>query len=91
MSIKEIFNNVISAFDTHTKGFSARKLAAFTIIVMIVIAHIKWFKSDHWEYLGEVLMLDFGFISVCLGMTTWESITNKKNNIPPNSGPDTPP
>jgi hypothetical protein len=80
--MKEFFSKVISAFDNHSKGFSARKLSAFTIIVMVVICHIKWFKSDHWEYLGEVLALDFGFICVCLGMTTYESI-KKKDVTPP--------
>ena len=80
--MKQIFNKIISALDTHTKdGFSARKLSAFVIIIMVVICHIKWFKSDHWEYLDGVLALDFGFISVCLGMTTYESI--KKNATEP--------
>lgn len=87
MSIKEFIANSLASLDTHNKGFSARKLAAFTIVTLIIIAHIKWFKSDKWEYLGEVLALDFGFIALCLGMTTWESVTNKKNNIPT----DTPP
>ena len=75
--IKDFINKVISALDNHSKGFSARKLSAFVIIIMVIICHIKWFKSDHWEYLAEVLALDFGFISVCLGMTTYEAIKNK--------------
>lgn len=86
MSIKEIFDNVIASFDTHTKGFSARKLAGFTILVMACILHVKWFNSDKWEYAGEILALDFGFISVCLGMTTWEKIKLKEkspSDIPP--------
>ena len=76
--MKDIFNKIIAAFDNHSQGFSARKLSAFVIIVCVIICHIKWFKSDRWEYLGEVLALDFGFICVCLGMTTYESI--KKND-----------
>lgn len=77
--MKQIFNKIISALDTHTKdGFSARKLSAFVIIILVIVAHVKWFKSDHWEYLEGVLALDFGFISVCLGMTTIEAIQNKK-------------
>jgi len=76
--MKTLINKILSALDTHTKdGFSARKLSAFVIIIMVIICHVKWFNSDHWEFLGEVLMLDFGFISVCLGMTTYENI--KKN------------
>lgn len=76
--MKDIFNKLIGAFDTHTQGFSARKLSAFVVIVLIVITHIKWFKSDHWEHLDAVLALDFSFISVCLGMTTYQAIKTKE-------------
>lgn len=72
--MKEFFNKIIGALDTHSKGFSARKLSAFVVIVLIIVTHVKWFKSDHWEHLDAVLALDFGFISVCLGMTTYESV-----------------
>lgn len=75
--MKDFINNIISALDNHSQGFSARKLSAFVIIIMVIIAHVKWFKSDHWEYLDGVLALDFGFISVCLGMTTIEAIKTK--------------
>jgi len=44
------------------------------------LLHIKWFQSDKWEYVGEILALDFAFVSVALGMTTYEAI--KKNNQP---------
>ncbi len=75
--MKDFINNIISALDTHSKGFSARKLSAFAIIIMVIVCHVKWFASDKWEYLGEVLALDFGFISVCLGMTTYQAIKEK--------------
>jgi len=79
--MKDFINKLIGALDTHSKGvFSARKLSAFAVIIMIVVLHIKWFKSDRWEYLGEVLALDYGFISLCLGMTTYEAIKNKQMN-----------
>jgi hypothetical protein len=75
---KEIFNNLLDSFKNNSNGYSARKISAFTIIVMVVLLHIKWFNSDKWEYVGEILALDFAFISVALGMTTYEAI--KKNN-----------
>lgn len=76
--MKKIIDNILGALDTHTKGFSARKLSAFVIICCVIVLHVKWFKSDRWEFLGEVLALDFGFVSVCLGMTTYESIKKKE-------------
>lgn len=75
--MKEFLGKIIAAFDNHSKGFSARKLSAFAIICCVIVLHVKWFKSDRWEYLGEVLTLDFTFISVCLGMTTYENIKTK--------------
>jgi hypothetical protein len=76
--IKEILNNLLDSFKTNSGGYSARKISAFVIIVMVVSLHIKWFQSDKWEYVGEILALDFAFVSVALGMTTYEAI--KKNS-----------
>jgi len=78
--IKEIFENILNSFKTTAGGFSARKLAGFTIIIMVVCLHVKWFNSNHWEYTSSILGLDFGFIAVCLGMTTYENM--KKNELP---------
>jgi hypothetical protein len=76
--LKEVLNNLLDSFKNNSNGYSARKISAFTIIVMVISLHIKWFNSDKWEYVGEILALDFAFISVALGMTTYEAI--KKNN-----------
>jgi len=79
--MKEIVRKLIGSLDTHTKNvFSARKLSAFVVVLLIIITHVKWFKSDHWEYLEGVIALDYGFISLCLGMTTYEAIKNKQIN-----------
>ena len=78
--MKDILNKLTGTLDTHSKGvFSARKVSAFIVVLLIIILHIKWFKSDRWEYLGEVLGFDYGFISLCLGMTTYEAIKTKQN------------
>lgn len=58
---------------------SARKWAAFTIIIMVVVLHIKWFKSTQWQYIVYVLGLDFLFILICLGLATVQNIIEFKN------------
>lgn len=78
--LREILNNLLDSFKTHAGGYSARKLSAFIVIIMVISLHIKWFQSDKWEYVGEILALDFAFVSVALGMTTYEAI--KKNSTP---------
>jgi len=77
---KEAIDNLLNSFKTHAGGYSARKLSAFVVIIMVISLHIKWFNSDKWEYVGEILALDFAFVSVALGMTTYEAI--KKNSTP---------
>lgn len=73
-------------------GASARKLSAFTVILLIVIAHIKWFKNsliaNDFSLLPEVLAIDFGYIAAALGMKTYESVQKMKNEnkTPPQNG-----
>lgn len=81
--LKEIFNNILHSLKTDKEGYSARKLSALIIIVMVVILHIKWFRSDRWEYIGEVLGFDFMFILCCLGLATWQAVKEKGLDSPP--------
>jgi hypothetical protein len=77
--MKEILNKVIGSLDNSDNGsFSSRKLSALIIIVLVIISHVKWFKSDKWEYLAEVLLLDYTFILACLGLTTWQNVKTKQ-------------
>lgn len=76
--ISDIYNGVLGSMDNTNKGFSARKVSAFVVIVLVIVTHIKWFKLDKWEYLAEVLFLDFTFILVCLGLATWQNIKTKQ-------------
>jgi len=75
--MKEFINKIISSLDNHSKGFSARKLSALVIIICVIAAHVKWLSLGDLTMLGEILMIDYGFISVCLGLTTFESIKKK--------------
>lgn len=81
--MKELFIKLQSAFDTHSKGFSARKLTAFTIVLCVFVGHIAWIKNafvkDDFSLFEGVLIIDYGFISTLLGMTTYESIKKGKN------------
>lgn len=78
--ITAILNNISSSLKTDKNGYSARKLSALTVIIMVVILHVKWFRSDRWEFITEVLGLDFFFILCCLGLATWQSIKEAKKD-----------
>jgi len=82
--MKTIINKILAGLDTHTKGFSARKMSAFIIILCVITAHIKWITLGDFKELDAVLVIDYGFISLCLGMTTYENIKTKQNDTPIN-------
>lgn len=64
-------------------GYSARKLSAFIIMLCISVAHFSWlrnsFLNNDYSLLSEVLIIDFGFVSVALGLTTYEQVAKWKN------------
>lgn len=74
----EIYNGIIWSFDNQPKGFSSRKLSAFAVMVMVVVLHIKWFKSAQWQYIEMILGLDYGFVLTCFGINTWQRIKEKE-------------
>jgi hypothetical protein len=76
--MNKILSKILSGLDTHTQGFSARKMSAFVIIICCIAAHVKWIALGDFNELDIVLGIDYGFIALCLGMTTYESI--KKND-----------
>jgi hypothetical protein len=77
--MKDILNKIFSGLDTHTKGFSARKMSGFVIITCVIIAHVKWIVLGDFKELDMVLTIDYSFISLCLGLTTYEAIKTKQN------------
>jgi hypothetical protein len=80
--IKEVLENILKSLKNNDEGYSARKLSALIVIIMAVVLHIKWFRADKWEYVGEILAFDYTFILTCLGLTTWEAIKGKQNDVP---------
>ncbi len=78
--MKDFINKLISSLDVHTKGFSARKLTAFGVMICVIAAHIKWLSLADFSLLGEILLIDYTFVAALLGMTTYQSIkTNSPN------------
>jgi hypothetical protein len=81
--MNNFWNKLVSSLDVHSKSFSARKLSAFAVMVCVITAHIIWlmhsFKKEDFSLLESVFIIDYGFISVCLGMTTYEAIKNRSN------------
>jgi len=90
--MKEIFNKLIASLEIKDGGYSARKLSAFAIMLCVITAHIKWLSLGNFTQLEMVLTIDYGFISVCLGLTTYESLQKNKvaKEAPKQDTPPTP-
>jgi len=69
--------DILDSFKMGNKGFSSRKLTAFTIIGCIVAAHIKWLSMGDLSMLGEVFIIDYGFVAALFGMTTYSGLKSK--------------
>lgn len=81
--LKFIIENLLNSFSTNELGWSARKLTAFIITLLVIIAHIKWLMSCYinsdFSLLPEILIIDFSTILTLLGLTTWERLKIFKN------------
>ena len=76
--MKEIFDNIMKSFNGKEEGFSSRKLTAFAIVVMVIIAHIKWLSLGDLTQLEMVLTIDYGFIAALFGLTTYSALKKDK-------------
>lgn len=78
------FSKLLKSFGMNEDGFSARKMTAFVITLLIVYIHYKWLKScynnNQFGLLPEVLLIDFTALLSLLGLTTWERVKNIGNN-----------
>lgn len=76
--MKKFIDKIISSLDNHTKGFSARKLTAFAVMLCVIAAHVKWLSLGDFAMLGEILLIDYAFVAALLGMTTYQSIKSSQ-------------
>jgi len=74
-----MIKKLLASLDNTNHGYSSRKLTAFVIVSLVVLAHVKWLNLGYLTQLGEVLIIDYTFISALFGMTTYQKL---KSNEP---------
>lgn len=79
--VKDFIKKIIYSLDNTKQGFSARKLTAFVIVICVLAAHVKWISLGDFKQLEMVLTIDYGFLSVLFGLTTYTNL--KSNETPP--------
>jgi len=71
-----ILERFINSFDTKNEGFSARKLTAFTFVLLAGYIHYEYVNVDNAI---EALIIDSATALLCLGIITAQNIINFKN------------
>lgn len=74
--MKEFLNKLTSSFDTHSQGFSARKLSTFAVVSAYIYSH-KYVNSDN---ISLVMTIDSALIVALLGLTTYQKLKEKQPN-----------
>ena len=78
--MNNFINKLISSLDTHTKGYSARKLTSLSVMLCVIAAHIKWLSMGDFSLMAEILVIDYSFVAALLGMTTYQKIKQNERN-----------
>jgi len=81
-----IWAKLVSSFDNSADGFSARKLSAFTAVIVALVATFKYVDNN---VIINTLMVWLVFALLCLGIITAEQILKfykkdaDKTSVPP--------
>ena len=71
-----MINNILASFNNYEKGFSARKLTAFSLMVCIAYIHYKFVDTS---IAIEALIIDLSGVLISLGIVTAEQVIKLKN------------
>ena len=74
--MKKIFENIINSLNNTDSGFSARKLTAFSLMILIAYVHYKYVDLSNAI---EAILIDLGGVLLLLGIITFEQILKFKN------------
>jgi hypothetical protein len=89
----QFIHKIVGSLDTEKGGFSARKLTAVTVMTCVVAMHISWlkhaFRTEDFKLMVEILITDYSFCGLLLGLTSLESLRKIKQNDKPTESHNT--
>lgn len=74
-----IIEKLMSSFDNHSMGFSARKLSAFIAVMVAIYSTVHYVDGTT---IVNVLMVWLTFALMCLGIITAEQVLRFKGQQP---------
>ena len=69
--MKKIFENLINSLNNKDSGWSARKLTALALMILIAYVHYKYVDLSNAI---EAILIDLGGVLLLLGIITFEQI-----------------
>ena len=75
--MKNLFNNLFNSLNNQDSGFSARKLTAFALMVLIAYIHYKYVDLSNAI---EAILIDLAGVLLLLGIVTMEQIIRFKGD-----------
>lgn len=69
--MKKIIKNLINSLNNTDSGYSARKLTAFSLMILIAYVHYKYVDLSNAI---EAILIDLGGVLLLLGIVTFEQI-----------------
>ena len=77
--MKDIIKNLINSLNNTDSGFSARKLTAFSLMILIAYVHYKYVDLSNAI---EAILIDLGGVLLLLGIVTFEQIIRFREGSP---------
>ena len=77
--MKKIIENLINSLNNSDSGFSARKLTAFSLMILIAYVHYKYVDLSNAI---EAILIDLGGVLLLLGSVTFEQIIRFREGSP---------
>ena len=74
--LSRFLSNMGNSMKNNQEGYSSKKVISYVIAICIILINCKVLKSGHWDLVIPMLMADFGFLSVLLGI----NVADKKLN-----------
>ena len=77
--MKKIIENLINSLNNTDSGYSARKLTAFSLMILIAYVHYKYVDLSNAI---EAILIDLGGVLLLLGIVTFEQIIRFREGSP---------
>lgn len=79
--LQSVIDNYLKSFNNIDEGWSRKKVIATVVVLSTLIMQVKWvWKTQDFQQLENILIIDYAFASALLGISTIQSIKSNNSN-----------